>query len=355
LKNHLFWISFLSLIYRLFPLKGIQRTIRKHSPWINALAASDLAGDVRGGDSFSDIYGLKRFILAFLPAWTVILVKGSIVHLPQTYGPFKTRTGRFLARYLLRRSSAVIARDKASQRVAQELVGNKLQVKLSPDVAFSLEPVVPDRIALEPAPTSHEDNGRTIIGLNVNGLMYHGGYTRNNMFGLRLDYAALLPELITALLEDPNAEIWLVPHTWAEPGNVESDNGACAELRHRLPEALKPRVRLVATEYDQHEIKGVIGQCDAFVGSRMHSCIAALSQGIPCVGIAYSMKFQGVFESVGMGDWVVDGREADNDEAIKKTVQLLATREQARPALIKASEKARKDLEQVFRELLADR
>ena len=46
--------------------------------------------------------------------------------------------------------------------------------------------------------------------------------------------------------------------------------------------------------------KAVIGQCDFFIGSRMHACIAALSQGVPCVGVAYSMKFAGVFDTVGM-------------------------------------------------------
>ena len=66
---------------------------------------------------------------------------------------------------------------------------------------------------------------------------------------------------------------------------------------------------IVDREYDQHEIKGVIGMCDFFVGSRMHACIGALSQGIPCVGVAYSMKFRGVFESVGVADWVVDSRQ----------------------------------------------
>ena len=48
---------------------------------------------------------------------------------------------RWLARVLLKRSSVIIARDRQSQKVAQELVGTDKDVLLSPDVAFSLEAI----------------------------------------------------------------------------------------------------------------------------------------------------------------------------------------------------------------------
>ncbi len=81
-----------------------------------------------------------------LTAWTVILVKGSMVQFPQTYGPYQSPVARALARYILRRSSVVIARDEKSQQVAQKLIGSRRQVWLSPDVAFSLEAILPGGI-----------------------------------------------------------------------------------------------------------------------------------------------------------------------------------------------------------------
>ena len=99
-------------------------------------------------------------------------------------------------------------------------------------------------------------------------------------------------------------------------------------------------------------MKGVIGQCDFFIGSRMHACIAALSQGVPCVGVAYSMKFAGVFESVGAGGWVVDGREVGNDEAVARILELYGQRDALRGPLGQAAEDARAQLQVVFRRLL---
>ena len=346
-QDHLVWIVVMSLLYRLVPIGSVRRFIADSTPWIGTVAGSDVVGDVRGGDSFSDIYGMGRFLLGFFMAWSVLLVRGDMVQFPQTYGPFKSPFARWLARCLLVHSSVVIARDEQSQRVAQDLLGEEHEVHLSPDVAFALAVSRPVNIALEPAPTSPQTGG--VLGLNVNGLMYHGGYTRENMFGLQLNYATFLTDLVTSLLAEHDGELWLVPHTYAPPGDVESDQDASRLLRESLPAALQARVRIVAAEYDQHEIKGVIGDCDFFIGSRMHACIAALSQGVPCVGVAYSMKFEGVFESVGMGEWVVDGRNVGNARAIARVLKLYRRRNDVREVLGRRADEARDSLRAVFR------
>jgi polysaccharide pyruvyl transferase WcaK-like protein len=87
----------------------------------------------------------------------------------------------------------------------------------------------------------------------------------------------------------------------------------------------------------------------------MHSCIAALSQGIPCVGIAYSRKFKGVFDSVGVADWVVDARTTNQEAAIHKIVSLYRNRQKAREPLLRSSTQARKELRALFHKLIVDR
>ena len=99
------------------------------------------------------------------------------------------------------------------------------------------------------------------------------------------------------------------------------------------------------------EIKGIIGLCDFFIGSRMHACIAALSQGIPTVGVAYSKKFGGVFESVGVADWFIDAREADQDEATEKVMRLFGEREAVRTTLADSVGAAQAALRDAFEAL----
>lgn len=350
LKDNLFVIFGASLVYRTLP--PARRFLRHRIPWIGEVAQASFVGDVRGGDSFSDIYGLERFLVATLPVLSIILIKGSIVQFPQTYGPYKSRVARAVARYVLRHSSVVIARDKDSQRVAQDLVGSAQTVRLSPDVAFALysDPNPPLRFT---PPLANGIPPRT-IGVNVNGLMYGGGYTGRNMFGLKFDYPAFLAELLTALLSRQEGAIILVPHTIAPHGDVESDNEASEKVRAALPPELQHRVHVLEGELDAHQLKGVIRQCDFFIGSRMHSCIAALSQGVPCVGVAYSMKFKGVFESVDMGDFVVDARAVDASEATRRILDLYHSRDAKRPILAAAVRSAQQRLAQVFTELGAN-
>jgi len=351
-KEHLGWIVLACLLYRILPVKSLRSSLSRLTPWISAMEEADVIGDVRGGDSFSDIYGIRRFIHGFLMAWTVVLVKGTIVQFPQTFGPYKSLIARGLAGYLLRRSSIIMARDRKSQRLAQELVDHQKEVLLCPDVAFSLEAVKPDHIELHPSL-----NGLKVplklIGLNVNGLLFNGGYTRDNMFGLKLNYRSLLPSLVKVLLEEHPGELWLIPHTYGPPNSVESDPEACRKLRLALPEDLGKRVRMVTGEYDCHEIKWLIGQCDFFIGSRMHACIAALSQGVPCAGIAYSQKFEGVFDSVGMGDWVVDGHKTTTEQSVDRILDLYRRREEIRHELKTKVKEAKTRLYKTFDNLFS--
>ena len=354
--DHLAWIVLACLMYRCVPLTFVRRRLSRLTPWIAALESVDFAGDVRGGDSFSDIYGLKGFLQSFLETWTVLLVKGTMVQFPQTYGPYKSPLARLLARYLLRRSRVVIARDTDSRQLARKLLGQGREVWLSPDVAFALEAVNPGRIELDPPlPNSQlsTPNSQPVVGLNVSGLMFNGGYTRDNMFGLKLDYPAFLPALAKALLSEHTGELWLVPHTYGRrPGSVEDDPAACRQVRSALPPELQKRVRIVAAEYDCHQLKYIIGQCDFFIGSRMHACIAALSQGVPSVGVAYSKKFAGVFDSVGMREWVVDARQASNEEALARILELFRSRHDVVSALRQRSQEARARLPEIFQKLV---
>ena len=344
-RDHLIVIAFASAIYRLLGFRFVRHWLENKIPWIRAIVDSDIVGDVRGGDSFSDIYGLKRFLLASLAVYSVIWVKGSITLFPQTYGPFKSKIARLVARRILKNADIVIARDEDSRAVARSLDSTK-EILLTPDVAFSLTPESPGDLTLDPD-TDIENS--TLIGINVNGLMFNGGYNRNNMFGLSLDYPSLLRSTIEKLGEICEGKIILIPHTYAPDGDVESDNEAAMRLRETLSPGARANTYIVTSEHDQHQIKGIIGKCDFFIGSRMHSCIAALSQSIPCVGVAYSMKFLGVFRSVGMEDWVVDARKCSTIEAERRIIDLYLRRSKERPHLEKSVSKAKRDLEIAFK------
>jgi polysaccharide pyruvyl transferase WcaK-like protein len=129
----------------------------------------------------------------------------------------------------------------------------------------------------------------------------------------RDDTAILLVPHVVALQESDA----LPPKSVPKKGYREqSDRVACGSIYEEFSAKYSDRIFLVRGQYNHNETKYIIGLCDFFVGARMHACIAALSQGIPTVGIAYSRKFQGVFESIGVGDCVADARCCGQEEML---------------------------------------
>jgi polysaccharide pyruvyl transferase WcaK-like protein len=146
-----------------------------------------------------------------------------------------------------------------------------------------------------------------------------GGYNRSNMFGLRFDYKEFVGSLARRLLSDTGSRLLIVPHVFGK--GAENDVHACRALFEILERDFEGRVHLARGEHNQSEIKWIIGKCCFFIGSRMHACIAALSQGIPSVGVAYSKKFLGVFDAVGVGALAVDARQLSMDELIEECMR----------------------------------
>jgi len=331
LRSHCFVLLLNAMLIRLMPFQSIKNLLSRVNPYVKMLLETDKAFDITGGDSFSDIYGMRRFLIfGFLQKWLITLYRKELVLLPQTYGPWSSPVTRLMARLILRRSGAVYARDRAGVKDVKDILGNQDvngKVRFMPDVAFVLDPHEPDSIDIgHLAEARGEDS--VVVGLNVSGLLFNGGYTQENMFSLKIDYRKLIYSAVESMMKDKRVLVLLVPHVFTPHRPVEDDPGACAEVFERLNEEFPGRIFLTRGQYDHTDIKYVIGLCDFFIGSRMHACIAALSQCIPAVGIAYSKKFHGVFESIGLGTCVAEAYRCSDEDVLSVIEAAFERREQ---------------------------
>jgi len=349
-QNHLVRIFLSACCANVLP-KSWREKWYTRNPYLQAISSAELVMDITGGDSFSDIYGMRRFILGSLRKILVLTARGKLFLLPQTYGPFKSFLSRILARIVIRRAKAVYSRDKQGLEELQKLMGSRgmrAEPQYCPDVALVLDSIAPPQIQITPEPLP----AKTIIGLNISGLLYNGGYTENNAFGLQFDYREMVLSLIGNLLSQEEAVVLLVSHVFPKADlAVESDLQACREIYQELHNKYPHRLFLVEGKYDQSEIKHIIGHCQFFMGSRMHACIAALSQKIPVVGIAYSKKFDGVFESIGVKDCVADARNQAPDEIIELIQNKYQQKEKIRRHLNESIPIAQKRIMSIFNEM----
>jgi polysaccharide pyruvyl transferase WcaK-like protein len=171
------------------------------------------------------------------------------------------------------------------------------------------------------------------VGLNVSGLLAMGGYNQQNMFGLKGDYKQLMSRLIAFFIQSRDANVLLIPHVFGADENPESDSAACQTLYRSLRPLFGDKLYVVEGTYDQNEVKHIIGMCDFFIGSRMHACIAALSQNIPALAIAYSDKFIGVLQTLDIDSLVADARKMDENSIVSAAARTYDQRSSIRQCL----------------------
>jgi polysaccharide pyruvyl transferase WcaK-like protein len=332
LSNNIAYLLVLAFCIRLLPSRKWRTRILRRNRVLNAIQEADIMGSLAGGDSFSDFYGFGRLVYVVLPQLLVLFLGKQLVLLPQTIGPFKGAVAKTVARAVVRRASMVFTRDHDGLEAVRGLAGrDRGRQAFAYDMGFALEPRI--RTERIPAWLAGYDKGIPLVGLNVSGLLFMGGYTHDNMFGIRSDYRRLMHDLIDYLVRRHRVHVMLVPHVFGTCEDDESDLIACRKIHGGIEDALHARVHLLEEKFDPHEMKALIGRCDLFLGSRMHACIAAISQHVPTVGLAYSNKFRGVFESVGMGEWVIDIRGCDGNDVILTVDRAYGCRAEVRSRL----------------------
>lgn len=283
----------------------------------------DAVPDISGGDSFTDLYGTKRFFSVVHPKLIALRRGVPLILLPQTYGPFRDPELRAIAAKAVRGAAMCWARDESSFEILQGLLGDDFDPdrhRCGVDMAFALRP----RECRGELPESvrrlldADRKSTPLVGFNVSGLIYNDPAAMRSRYGFKADYPAVVKQFLRWLLENTAANVLLIPHVMNEPGHYESDMGACEQLADAFAVDFRERVAVSPLSLDQNQVKWLIGQTDWFCGTRMHSTIAALSSGVPTATVSYSDKAKGVFESCGQGEQVIDPRELDTPAVVKR-------------------------------------
>ncbi len=330
LPNNIAILFLVSLALKVVPLRRVRERLARTNRCLRRLQEADLVVSMAGGDSFSDIYGTERFFYGVLPQVLALFTGKRLVLLPQTLGPFRGRLTRLVARYILNGAETVYSRDYSGRQNTEKLLtGDNANVRFAYDLGFAVDARPPLSLALVGWPFRPASS--VVVGLNVSGLLFIGGYTRDNMFGLRIDYRRLVERVIDMFIREKGTVILLVPHVFGTA--EESDVAACKKLYEQLQPRYGSNIAYVGGTHDVSGIKHIIGTCDFFVGSRMHACIAAISQLVPAVAISYSDKFLGVMQTVGVEFLVADARNMDEDVILKLVAEAYEQRHSTRQIL----------------------
>lgn len=280
--------------------------------FVAKLGSLDCVLDIGAGDSFTDIYPMKRFAWIVMSKVAAIARRVPLVLAPQTIGPFDGGTAakrlmNRLAFWTMRRAHAVAVRDGRSRDAVAGYTPDVTPV-YAVDVAFALP--------WTPAPPTPAPR----IGINVSGLLWRGGFTGRDEFNLGYDYRALMTRLIESLLAGGHT-VELICHVNGYDGSPDADGAVADEIAAAYPSLVR-----VPDFASPSAAKSHISGLSALVAARMHACIAAFSSGVPVVPVSYSRKFEGLFGSLGY-DHVVRHQGMDTDAALAFILDAVARRD----------------------------
>ena len=254
-------------------------------PWLlkttDAFDDCDFVVDLCGGDGYTDNYGIKRIFAESIPVFGCKWNNIKCIFGPQTIGPFNTRIGRFVAKATLKRLKFIFVRDQSSYECCKELGFIDKTIPVT-DVAFAL-----------PFERRRFSDRKKHVGVNVSGLLYNGGYDKKNYFGLSFSYKDFIHQLLKMLTEKSDIQVHLIPHVLYKHEDVDDDYAICEYLKEVFPSVILPERFRTA-----FEAKSYISAMTLFTGARMHATIGAISSGVPVIPVAYSRKFNGLYDTL---------------------------------------------------------
>jgi len=290
----------------------------------NARMVIDLSGD-----GLTETFGWRCPLSHTVPLLLARLLRTPFCLMAQTIGPF--RRFRPWYRWILGRASFITARDEDTLRY---LNGWRLSVPIeqTADLAFLLEAAPRDEARRYLSSFAGYDPARPLLGITPSNL--HN--VRAAAKGGSDPFSGCLAAVAGAcrsLAAETGAQVLILPHVFG-PGPNYDDRRAAGALAAALRPAVEPLV--VADPLAPQQLKALLGCCDAFIGMRMHSVIAAISQSVPTVALAYSPKLAALMSRFGMERFALDGIVLSADSLAPRLRNLWQGRTAVRGALTRA-------------------
>src|SRR4029079_12956980 len=127
-------------------------------------------------------------------------------------------------------------------------------------------------------------------------------------------------------------------------------DGSLLALRivERLPEDLRDRCRVDRMRYAPLELMRKYGECDAFIGMRLHGCILSMLAGTPALGLGYEEKTREIFHQLELDRYQVPftaGLDAWLSGADRLFAEIDKIRASLGPSLERLAERAFRSLD----------
>jgi colanic acid/amylovoran biosynthesis protein len=182
-------------------------------------------------------------------------------------------------------------------------LGVKVPIITTACPAFLLKPAPNSRVKEIMQLEGIGGSSKPIIGITLAGYNLYSKQTWDVPETLE-DLALYIPA-VRFLLDELDAQVVLIPHVYrTNPWTGQLIQGPDYVILKTLNQMVckdsgTQKLRIVEGTYSPAEVKGLIGKLDLYISGRLHAGVAAFSQQVPTVLLAYGHKHFGFAKMLG--------------------------------------------------------
>lgn len=243
----------------------------------------------RGGYVFKSRPGIQACMSLWLTALPLVVAQRArvpTVVLGSAFGPFQG-PGRWLAGWILRRASLVMARDPLSAQNVLALGVENSRILQVPDSVFTEEPASRRELEMLAAKFELEERFAVVTMLQQPATQQSRSFVNE------------MADTVAAILRRGIVDRVLI--VAQVHGQQDSDLAASEELLGRVADS---RVSLLSADLSVRELIALYSRAEFVLATRLHSAILSLVARTTPFGVAmFGIKTQGLFQSLGLDDF----------------------------------------------------
>lgn len=254
-------------------------------------------------------YRWMNFASFTIPVIAKRIAGKTVVKNAASYGPVKSDYNCISADYMCNIIyDRIAAREKESKEALIQAVKVSKHIYLSPDIAN-----------LMPYTVKKQDKKK--VAVSVSHMIIKQWQSEES-------YLICISKLCQHIISNYGLEIVLIPNE-SQPG-MYNDCSVAKEIENYLLEQNCHVKTLDAARVCSMEIKNEIASSAVLIASRYHSCVAALSSGVPVIVAGWHYKYSELLELYGQGRWHVSQSSCTSFKLIKMFDELWNAREEMR-------------------------
>lgn len=296
----------------------------------------DAAIDI-SGYAYSSNWGIGWALRARPYLWLFQWAGKPYQFLPQAWGPFSGKDMPVF-RDVCTRPARLYVRDAQSGIHVRDAAGEGVpHLGQCPDMAFLFQGETPEFGRQELERLGLESGQGPLIGMTPNFRVYERAVGQ----GGRNAYLAFLAD-VADTLAGLGMQVVLIPHEYSnKKEGCADDRLLCQIVEDRCR---NPRIRALDKEYSSKELKAIVSQLNVLLGSRYHSIIAGLSQGVPTLCLGWAHKYDEIAVEFGIPSLRIETTDLQQSkEKMVAEIRAALTDAEAIRASLHATAEAMKD------------